>query len=70
MTNGDFAMYAMRLASRAASCAGDCMTLPDHRERPIRQEAADRFLRGQRQLLDWIEEQTRALPPQEKQDAT
>jgi hypothetical protein len=63
MTNGDFAMYAMRIASRAASWAGDCMTLPDHRDRPMRQEAADRFLKDQRQLLDWIEQETRDAAP-------
>ena len=59
MTTADFSMYAMRLAARAANWAGDCMILPDHRERPIAQEAADRFLKEQRQILEYIEEQTR-----------
>lgn len=63
MTNADFAMYAMRIASRCASWAGDCMTLPDYRDKPLRQEAADRFLKSQRELLDWIEQETREPPP-------
>lgn len=61
MTNGDFAMYAMRLASRCASWAGDCMTLADYRDKPLREEAADRFLKSQRELLDYIERETRAV---------
>ena len=64
MTNADFAMYAMRIASRCASWAGDCMTLPDYRDKPLRQEAADRFLKSQRELLDWIEQETREKPAQ------
>lgn len=64
MTNADFAMYAMRIASRAASWAGDCMSLQGQRDKPLRQEAADRFLKDQRQLLDWIEQETREPHPQ------
>ena len=60
MTNADFALYAMRIASRSASWAGDCMDLPDYRDKPITQEAADRFLKSQRQLLDYIERETRS----------
>ena len=69
MTNGDFAMYAMRLASRCASWAGDCMTLPDYRDKPLRQEAADRFLKSQRELLDYIEQETRAVSNGNQGDA-
>lgn len=62
MTNADFAMYAMRLASRSANWAGDCMSLPDTRDKPFRQEAADRFIKSQRELLDFIEQETREQP--------
>ena len=66
MTNADFAMYAMRMAGRCAGWAGDCLQLPDHRDKPLRQEAADRFIKSQRELLDWIEQETRdpAAPAQ------
>lgn len=60
MTNADFAMYAMRIASRAANWAGDCMILPDSRNEPMHREAADRFIKSQLELLDWIERETRS----------
>lgn len=63
MTNADFAMYAMRISARCANWAGDCMTLPDYRDKPLRQETVDRFLKSQRELLDWIEQETRESSP-------
>jgi hypothetical protein len=63
MTNADFALYAMRLAKRSASWASDCMDLPDDRDKQINREAADRFLKDQRQLLDYIERETRSQHP-------
>lgn len=60
MTNTEFAIYAMRLAKRAATWGSECLELPEYRDKPIRQEAADRFIISQREMLDYIERETRA----------
>lgn len=67
MTNGDFAMHVMRLAARAASWASDCMILPDYRDKPISEVDAERFIKQQRELLDYIESQTRNVNQQLKE---
>ena len=60
MTNADFAVYAMRLAKRSATWASECLELPEYRDKHLSQEAADRFLKSQRELLDYIERETRS----------
>ncbi|ANW00704.1 hypothetical protein [Bradyrhizobium icense] len=59
MTNADFAKFAARIAKRAAEWAGDSLDLQEYRDKPIRQGDADRFIKAQRELLDYIERETR-----------
>jgi hypothetical protein len=59
MTNAQFSILASRMASRASSWAADCLDLKEYRERPIRQGDVDRFIKSQRDLLDYIEQETR-----------
>lgn len=59
MTNSEFAYYAMRLARRSAEWAADSIMPGMDRDKPLSREAADRFLKDQRELLDQIERETR-----------
>lgn len=60
-----FSHLASRIAATVASWAADCLDLPEKRERPMRREPGERFLRDMRQRLDWLEEAAFPPPPPE-----
>jgi len=60
MKNVDFAYHAMRMARRASDWAADSIMPGMNRDRPVSQEAADRYIKEQRELLNYIEQETRA----------
>jgi hypothetical protein len=67
MTNADFAEMAAHIARKASAWAGDCLILRDMRDKPLETEAADRFIRDIRGMIDHIEEETRPQSGSENQ---
>jgi hypothetical protein len=59
MTNVDFARAAAFLAKYCADWAGDNLCIPEWNDRPMYEEAADRFIAHIRERLAYIEAETR-----------
>lgn len=56
MTNAQWAMQVAYLASEAGHWAGDILTLPEDREKPVAMWQIENFLRKFRGRLDRIED--------------
>jgi hypothetical protein len=60
MTNLDFSYHAMRMAKRATDWAADSIMPGMDRDKPVSRATADRYIKDQRDLLDYIEQETRS----------
>jgi hypothetical protein len=59
LSHANFAARCSNIASIAAAWSRDSLTMPGYLDKPVGENAATRFLREMRQLLDSLEKDVR-----------